>query len=159
METFSALLDICAGNSPVSGERPVTQSFDISFDLLLNKRLSKQSWGWWFETLSCPLLRQRHGSTGCSAPSWSSLPYNQHGVSHSKLICLNQCQGNYFCNKWQHRRWLMDKTTLSYALALTTTTKLLPVFYYWNFLVFGNVKWLLESWHLKSLFFNLVNSF
>ena len=61
METFSALLAICAGNSPVSGEfpaqRPVTQSFDIFFDLRLNKRLSKQSWCWWFETLSCPLWR------------------------------------------------------------------------------------------------------
>ena len=49
METFSALLAICAGNSPVPGEfpaqRPVTQSFDIFFDLRRNKRLSKQSWG------------------------------------------------------------------------------------------------------------------
>ena len=35
--------------------RPVTRSFDVSFDLRLNKRLSKQSWGWWFETPSCPL--------------------------------------------------------------------------------------------------------
>ena len=30
--------------------RPVTRSFDNFFDLCLNKRLSKQSWGWWFET-------------------------------------------------------------------------------------------------------------
>ena len=54
METFSALLALCAGNSPVTGEfssqRPVTRSFDVFFDLRLNKRLSKQSWGWWFET-------------------------------------------------------------------------------------------------------------
>ena len=61
METFSALLAICAGNSPVSGEfpaqRPVTRRFDIFFDLHLNKRLSKQSWGWWFETQSRPLRR------------------------------------------------------------------------------------------------------
>ena len=61
METFSALLAICAGNSPVPGEfpaqRPVTRSFDVFFDLRLNKRLSKQSWGWWFETLSRPLWR------------------------------------------------------------------------------------------------------
>ena len=45
METFSALLAICAGNSPVPGEfptqRPVTRSFDVFFDLRLNKRLSK----------------------------------------------------------------------------------------------------------------------
>ena len=54
METFFALLVICAGNSPVTGEfptqRPVTRSFDVFFDLRLNERLSKQSWGWWFET-------------------------------------------------------------------------------------------------------------
>ena len=61
METFSALLAVCAGNSPVPGEfpsqRPVTQSFDVFFDLHLNKRLSKQSWGWWFETPLRPLWR------------------------------------------------------------------------------------------------------
>ena len=61
METFSALLAICAGNSPVSGEfptqRPVTRSCDVFFDLRLNKGLSKQSGGWWFETLSRPLWR------------------------------------------------------------------------------------------------------
>ena len=42
MKTFSALLAICAGNSPVPGEfpaqRPVTRSFDVLFDLRLNKR-------------------------------------------------------------------------------------------------------------------------
>ena len=64
METFSALLAICAGNSPVPGEfptqRPVTRSFDVYFDLHPNKRLSKQWWGWWFETQSCPLWRHRN---------------------------------------------------------------------------------------------------
>ena len=63
METFfSALLALCAGNSPITGEfpaqRPVTRSFNAFFDLPLNKRLSEQSWGWWFETLSHPLWRQ-----------------------------------------------------------------------------------------------------
>ena len=46
METFAALLALCAGNSPVAGEfpaqRPVTRSFDVFFDLRLYKRLSKQ---------------------------------------------------------------------------------------------------------------------
>ena len=44
MEAFSALLALCAGNSPVTREfpaqRPVTQSFDVFFDLGLNKRLN-----------------------------------------------------------------------------------------------------------------------
>ena len=61
MESFSALLAICAGNSPVPGEfptqRPVTRSFDVFFDLHPNKRLNKHWWGWWFETPSCPLWR------------------------------------------------------------------------------------------------------
>ena len=61
METFSALLAIYAGNSPVTGEfpaqKPVTQSFDVFFGLRLNKRLSKQSWSRWFETPSRPLWR------------------------------------------------------------------------------------------------------
>ena len=43
METFSALLAICAGTSPVPGEfptqRPVTRSFDVYFELRPNKRL------------------------------------------------------------------------------------------------------------------------
>ena len=62
METFSALLVICAGNSPITGEfptqRPVKRSFDV---LRLNKRLSKQSWGWWFETPSRSLWRHCNG--------------------------------------------------------------------------------------------------
>ena len=56
MEISSAVLALCAGNSPVTGEfptqRPVTLSFDVFFDVRLNKRLSKQSWNWLFETPS-----------------------------------------------------------------------------------------------------------
>ena len=55
METFSALLGLCAGNSPVTGEfpsqKPMTQSFGV-FYLCLNKRSNKQSRRWWFETPS-----------------------------------------------------------------------------------------------------------
>ena len=38
-------------------QKPVTQSFDVFFDPSLNKQLSKQPWGWWFETLSWSLRR------------------------------------------------------------------------------------------------------
>ena len=102
METFSALLAICAGNSPVPGEfpaqRPVMQDFAVFFDLRLNKRLSKQSWGWWFEMLPRPLWR--HSSVnflikGASANVatvmiiWMRLPivltnWNLKNVCHSK---------------------------------------------------------------------------
>ena len=61
---ISALLAICAGNSPVPGEfpaqRPVTRNFDVFFDLRPNKLLSKQSRGWWIETPLRTLWRHRN---------------------------------------------------------------------------------------------------
>ena len=63
--TFSELMAICAGNSPVTGEfptqRPVTRSYAVFFDLRLNKGLSKQSWSWWFDSPSHPLWRHCNG--------------------------------------------------------------------------------------------------
>ena len=45
------------GHRWIPSQRPVTRSFDVFFHLCPNKRLSKQSWGWWFETQSCSLWR------------------------------------------------------------------------------------------------------
>ena len=96
METFSALLAICAGNSPVPAEfptqRPVMLSFDVFFDLRLNKRLSKQSWGWWFETLSRPLWRQ-YNAVSASIPIFHAVimgmsenyMYNFHHIRVDRL--------------------------------------------------------------------------
>ena len=69
VETFSAILALCAGNSPVTGEfpsqSPVTRYFDVFFHLCLNKRLSRQSWGWWFDTPSRVLWRHCNVSVVC----------------------------------------------------------------------------------------------
>ena len=48
------------GNSPVT-HRSVPWSFDVFFDLRLTERLSKQWWGWGFETPSFPLCRHCNG--------------------------------------------------------------------------------------------------
>ena len=45
------------GTGEFPAQRPVTRSFDVFLDLRPNKRLSKQWWGWWFETPSRPLWR------------------------------------------------------------------------------------------------------
>ena len=37
------------GDRWIPSQRSVTRSFDAFFDPRLNKRLSKQPWGWWFE--------------------------------------------------------------------------------------------------------------
>ena len=50
-------------------QRPVTRGFDVFFDLRLNKRLSKQTWGWCFET-----------------PSWSSWRHYNGGMIKYDII-------------------------------------------------------------------------
>ena len=48
------------GPGEFPAQRPVTRSFDVFFDLPLNKRLSKQPWGWWYETPAWSLWRHRN---------------------------------------------------------------------------------------------------
>ena len=88
METFFALLSLCEGNSRVTGEFPprrqMTRSFDVSFGLRLNKRLSKQSWGWWIETPSCWLWRRYN------APLWPrpELCCQKASCRHQHIVSL-----------------------------------------------------------------------
>ena len=60
METFSALLAICAGNSPVPGEfpsqRPVTRSFDVSLICTWTNG--------WVNNRDAGDLRRRHSNYG-----------------------------------------------------------------------------------------------
>ena len=92
METFSALLAICAGNSPVPGEfpaqRPVTRSFHVFFDLRLNKPLSKQSWGWWFEMLSRSLWRHRNDEARETLWFFYSFDPIEHWIYNHTYICI-----------------------------------------------------------------------
>ena len=53
--------NIFRGTGPLCGEFTGPRNFDIFFDLLPNKRLSKQLWGWWFETPSNLLWRHCNG--------------------------------------------------------------------------------------------------
>ena len=111
METFFVLLALCAGNSLVPSEfpaqRPVTQSFDVFFDLHLNKRLSKQWWGWWFEMPSSPLWR--HCNEGVRV-----------GVGGGYVVLL---ASSLSCsrNLWYHYVWipLMRFHIISISYAVT----------------------------------------
>ena len=70
METFSALLALCEGNPPITrgfpSQRPMTPSFDVFFDLRLNKQLSKQSRRQWFERPSRSLWRHSNANVTCN---------------------------------------------------------------------------------------------
>ena len=89
---ISALLTICAGNSPVScdfpTQRAVTRNFDVFLDLRPNKLLSKQSWGWWFETPSHPLWRHRNDVDIRFVIKYSDTP-----SGNNPFLCVN----NYVC--------------------------------------------------------------
>ena len=76
-------------------QRPVMRSFDVFSDLRLNKRLSKQPWGWWFETPSWSLWRQCNGETVLLC----------NNVSHWLGPSLESTLSCYIrpCYKWYHK--------------------------------------------------------
>ena len=101
METFSALLTLCVGNSLATGEfpsqRPVTRDFDVLFDLRLNKRLSKQSRGWWFGTPSRSLWRHCNVNLSGAEFSWENLKISLHFLL---LLCFD-----IVTEILSHRQW------------------------------------------------------
>ena len=87
-----SLLAICAGNSPATAElptqRPVMRSFDVFFDLRLNKRLRK-SRGWWSETPSIPLWRHCNECRKCMHKR-DLLLCSSYVSRHYKLLTVHQ---------------------------------------------------------------------
>ena len=133
METFSALLAFCAGNSPVSGEfpaqRPVTRSFDVFFDLHLIKLMSKHSRGWWFETLSRPLWRHCNEQGGISVMEWSQQqPCHQWSHPH--------------CHVWNvtHYQYHVDLGILFKQFTMSIPKYCILSTFYWT-----STKFLLSS--------------
>ena len=58
------------GHRWIPAQRPVTWSFDVFSDLHLNKRLSEQLWGWWFETLSHSLWSHYNARVSHNVSHW-----------------------------------------------------------------------------------------
>ena len=124
METFSALLVLCEGNSPDTDEfpwqKPVKRSFDVFSDLRLNKQLSKQSRRQWFETPPRPLWSHCNafGVKPLPVPlviycnldpyeqclttfEWKyEAPLQYHGAAGAGLPCqISQSRGGWFVLK------------------------------------------------------------
>ena len=59
------------GPGEFPAQRPVTRSFNVFFDLHLNKRLSKQPWGWWLETPAWSLWRYRNDDCRDTIETWA----------------------------------------------------------------------------------------
>ena len=67
--------------SPVNSQHKGQWRRALMFSLISasNKRLSKQSWGWWFETSSSPLWRHRNGFRD---PVRGNETHHKHRLTH-----------------------------------------------------------------------------
>ena len=101
------------GRGEFPTQRPVTRSFGVFFDLRLNKRLSKQPWGWWFETPSWSLWRQ---CNDVATFAWSA-------SRMSDLTDLAPTNGTDFALKFY---WL---SMLPFVTMMTSQRALWPTWY------------------------------
>ena len=114
MKIFSALLVLCQGNSPVmcefSSHRPVTRSFEVFFfNVHLNKRLSKQSRGWWFETPLRSLWRHCNGHSIVVCPAFFITGNStKHGLSKgtsSSFLPVHVIHGKWRYDQYGRCKW------------------------------------------------------
>ena len=115
-----------AGTGEFPTQRPVTRSFDVYFDLRPNKRLSKKSWGWWFETQSRPLWRHLN--------EWGHIVLSctsQHIHTAPMFIDLS-CTGSWFII-FDFLIFSITSFRCSYSLVVALTQSL-------DVLVWGKVR-------------------
>ena len=163
METFSALQVFSAGDLPVTGEypaqRPVTQSFDVFFDLRLNKQLSKQSWGWWFETPSRSLWRHSNGL--CEVSRLCYWPTKVHKLTKGTLTqkVERNLNGLHTPTSWFFRKHIQDG---NYGTNGCCNTHRKPIYTYKvNTLItqmLGNL-WNVSAWSASILWIQLYSWF
>ena len=121
METFPALLALCAGNSPVTGEfpaqKPVTRSFDVLLDLRLNKWLRKQSSGW---------CLRRHGvHYDVTVMGW---PASSKKKSHKELVMQK-----VFYISWRHHVFSCVSDLWKHWLSIEYLVHIFYISWQWNF--------------------------
>ena len=114
-ETFSALLALCKGNSPATGEfpsqRPVACSYDVFFDLRLNKRLNTPSRRRWFETPSRSL--------------WHNVMWNYW--SRCMILFMTQWHNTLFYEVWNAWNYSGKLDICFHSYRLPSYTYHLPI--------------------------------
>ena len=84
---YGTWVQLYQGTQQFPAQGPVTRSFDVFFDLRLNKRLSKQSPGWWFETPSWWLWRHCNESNNAQQTHFTFCV--AHCIFLSNILWLN----------------------------------------------------------------------
>ena len=116
------------GPGEFPAQRPVTRSFDVFFDLSLNKRLSKQSWGWWFETPSGSLWHHCNDTSNGDVLCVSSVlakncwKNSKFVVNLSLMWC--QCIGIYGASPDAHTRF---RAWLCFAVVMYRLAPFWPI--------------------------------
>ena len=120
METFSVLQALFEGNPTVTSglplQRPVTRSFDVFFDVSLNKWLSKQSRCWWFESPSRSLWHH------CNDTALQWLRQNIDQSFKPQKICHNSpwwVSYGLSCEEFGDGNWLSDNGTTLHVYCTT----------------------------------------
>ena len=124
-------------------QRPVTWSFDVFFDLCLNKRLSKQLWGWLFETPSyslqhhCNCRKDSCHGTGIRIRTIHMKQSDDHlrfimgNPYTNKTVCLSECRSinslrprlirrpftddNFKCIFLNENEWILPRISLKFV--------------------------------------------
>ena len=109
-------------------QRPVTRSFDVFFDLRLNKRLSKQSWGWWCETQSGSLWRH------CNVTKMDQHTRGEWVIPGT--ILHNQWQSHTLSQKYKFDKWITSDFGAFYwnknKQKTKTNKRTTKVVWYWD---------------------------
>ena len=102
MKTFRFVYDWQQKWSEFHTQRPVARSFHVFFDLRLNKRLSKQSWGWWFEMPQHQLWRHCNAFhiLSCLGKNAPISIFFQHAYCYI-LSLRNKCHKSHFEFAWK----------------------------------------------------------
>ena len=109
------------GPAEFPAQRPVTRSFDAFFDLRLNKRFSKQPWGWWFETPSWSLWRH------CNVK-----PYFSYCCCVSGLACITYSSKLYIIQKHIARLTLVNISNMPWYVSIYHACFLYKTFPKWT---------------------------
>ena len=119
----------------ISSQRPVTRSFDVVFDLRLNKCLSKQQWSGWFETPSHSLWRH------CDGKIWIYCAFRTDSIYYndSRFITLHAYVLGTISRTVFHRKWIRWEIN----------SALIKIMMKWSIWYFApdSLAWL--SWHLQ----------
>ena len=98
-------------------QRPVTRTFDGFFDLRLNKRLSKQPLGWWFETPSwslwCHCNVMSSWCRSCASVNWGSIgPCDGNGLTPVGRQLITWTNVDLLSTVRNELKWNSNQSTL-----------------------------------------------